>query len=78
MVIEHFDKVLHFILGSVIGAIWSLQGGIISGIIVGSIFGIGKELYDFLHPKKHTCDWLDALATIVGSIIGSGLIWMMS
>ena len=51
------DKVIHFIIGPLIGIVWSLQGGIICGIIVGSIFGICKEIYDYFNPDDHSIEW---------------------
>jgi hypothetical protein len=37
----------------------------ISPIIV-FIIGLGKEVYDYFHPKTHTCDIKDLLADCVG------------
>ena len=61
------DKLQHFIVGLGIASL-SLTFGfnqIIAFVLV-SIFGIGKEVYDYFHPKKHTADLFDAFATILG------------
>jgi len=60
--IQNLDKVAH--LG--FGAIAALSP--IYPIAAILIVAFGKEVYDYFHPDKHTCDGLDAIATIVGGL----------
>lgn len=62
------DKVYHLIAGFVIALVFGLINPTL-GIIAASLAGVGKEVYDKYY-KKSTPDPLDALATIVGGIIG--------
>jgi hypothetical protein len=39
-------------------------------LILGVSVAIGKEIYDYCLPKKHTCDFWDAFWTIAGSTFG--------
>lgn len=59
------DKLLHFLVGAVIGFTVSiLFGWILSGIVV-VLAAIGKEVYDKFVPE-HTVDKWDAVSTIAG------------
>tara|TARA_R110002096_G_scaffold163951_3_gene331548 strand:+ start:298 stop:546 length:249 start_codon:yes stop_codon:yes gene_type:complete len=63
------DKQGHFIIGGGL----SLASGWYSvylAIFLVALFGIGKEVYDYKHPKKHTAEVLDAVATFLGGIAG--------
>lgn len=62
------DKVYHLIAGFVIALVFGLINPTL-GIIAASLAGVGKEVYDKYY-KKSSPDPLDALATIVGGIIG--------
>lgn len=33
------------------------------------LIGLGKEIYDYLHPESHTADWKDFAADLVGVAI---------
>jgi|TARA_R110000744_G_scaffold6035_1_gene21287 hypothetical protein len=58
------DKVQHFIVGFGL----SLTGVIFFPLILlGFIFGIGKELYDYTSGKG-VADWLDMVATFCGAV----------
>jgi hypothetical protein len=63
------DKQLHFYVGLAIGA-----GAFIIApqicFTLGCAIAIGKEVYDYFHPKNHTSDVTDALCTIAGVSIG--------
>lgn len=62
------DKVYHLIAGFVIALVFGLINPTL-GIIAASLAGVGKEVYDKYY-KKSSPDPLDALATIVGGVIG--------
>lgn len=61
------DKLAHSLGGWAIAATVMLMGHPLWHAAV-VVFGIGclKELYDFFHPDKHSCDPLDLLATCAG------------
>ena len=63
------DKKLHFAAGAIlafIGGFYSIYFGI--GLAVG--YGIGKEIYDYKHPKNHSVELMDALYTFAGAPLG--------
>lgn len=61
------DKVRHFAGGALIASacivlglpLWLAAAAVL-------IAAFGKEAYDYYHPKTHTPDPLDALATLLG------------
>lgn len=64
-----YDKALHIIYGAVIFDalhFWMIAPYALAAVLV---IGILKEIYDKYHPP-HTCDWRDALATVIGGVIG--------
>jgi hypothetical protein len=58
------DKILHFAAGA---AIFVLFQSMLPVILI----GVGKEVYDAMHPKTHTVDALDALATFAGGAVAN-------
>ncbi len=71
------DKVGHFqagaltccfsaVVGVAIG--YSLTHALIAGALMSLIAGLAKEVYDWFHPKTHTVDRWDALATFAGGV----------
>lgn len=64
------DKANHFIYGLIIFGLFKILLGPLVGIIVCSLFGISKEIYDYLHKDVHTPDIYDAIITILGGVIG--------
>jgi ABC-type nickel/cobalt efflux system permease component RcnA len=46
----------------------------IISLIVGVVVAFAKEVYDYFESKKHTCDGLDAISTIVGVLVGLELL----
>lgn len=75
------DKANHFIYGLIIFGLFKILLGRYSvktfkrripliGIIVCSLFGISKEIYDLLNKDTHTPDIYDAAITILGGLIG--------
>lgn len=74
------DKVAHFLVGYIVavhGAFaaiflqtFSLVACLACGFALSVLFGIGKEVYDYLHPGTHTPDRADARATVLGGLAG--------
>jgi hypothetical protein len=59
------DKTQHFIAGfllSILGLIWTPL------ILLGFIFGIGKEAYDYISGKG-VAEWADMAYTFYGAIL---------
>ena len=64
------DKIQHFIVGFGL----SLAGIIFFPfILLGFVFGIGKELYDYV-SRKGVADWQDMVATFCGAIFASMIV----
>lgn len=63
------DKVLHFIAGVVITFLCSLYLTPLFAASVGAFAGFAKEIYDSLHPEKHTADFYDFIATVFGAFV---------
>ena len=63
------DKQMHFIGGLVIAALLTPFIGAYS-IVVVAIIALLKEIYDALHPDKHTADFWDWVATTLGGLFG--------
>jgi hypothetical protein len=61
------DKVYHCLGGVVLFAIGQLFG---YGLALAIIGAITKEIYDYFHQDKHTPDIWDAIATILGGLLG--------
>lgn len=64
------DKANHLIYGLIIFGLFKVIFNPLIGIMMCTIFGIFKEIYDSFHKEKHTTDIYDAISTIVGGIIG--------
>ena len=58
------DKLLHALVGLTIFIFVSIFTLQIVALGVVYVAGVGKEIYDKLHPKKHTVDIKDMLATV--------------
>ena len=63
------DKVSHFAGGVVLFAIGQLFG---IGLILAVAGAVAKEIYDYYHPN-HTPDIKDAVATVLGGLLGYGI-----
>ena len=66
------DKVFHFAGGVMLFAIGQLFG---IGLILAIIGAVAKEIYDYYTPN-HTPDIKDAVATVLGGLLGYG-IWII-
>jgi hypothetical protein len=63
------DKQMHFIGGLVIAALLTPFIGAYSIVVVAVIAAL-KEIYDARHPDKHTADFWDWVATVLGGVVG--------
>jgi hypothetical protein len=67
------DKVQHFIVGLCL----SLTGVFFFPLIItGFIFGIGKEMYDYV-TGRGVAEWKDMYATFYGAALGSVIVWIV-
>jgi len=66
------DKWLHFIAGYSIYLTFSVGIGNYALIPVVAA-GVGKEIYDALHPESHRAEVADVVATVAGGLTGMGL-----
>jgi len=64
---------MHFISGFIIAAVLTPFIGAYS-IAVVAVIALLKEIYDYLHPDKHTADFWDWVATILGGLLGAILL----
>lgn len=63
------DKQGHFIAGVLAYALAHFAGPM-AGMAVVITMAIGKEIYDQFHRENHTPEVLDAVATILGGVVG--------
>jgi hypothetical protein len=67
---------MHFICGLVIAALLTPFIGAYS-IAVVAIVALLKEIYDARHPDKHTADFMDWVATVLGGVLGMLIITLL-
>ena len=69
------DKLQHFIVGfvlSITGIVWFPL------IMLGFVFGVGKEFYDeIIRNSAVGGDWLDLVATFAGAVLATLLVVMI-
>jgi len=63
------DKVAHFAVGVLIYAPLHFIDPVV-GLLGVAVAAVGKEVYDYLHRDNHTPDVWDAVATMLGGIVG--------
>ena len=63
------DKQMHFLSGFILGIILTPFIGWASILWVSAI-ACAKEIYDYIHPDKHTADIWDWVATSLGGVAG--------
>ena len=63
------DKQGHFIAGVLAYSMMHFASPII-GLAVVIAMAIGKEIYDWYHRENHTPEAWDAVATILGGVVG--------
>jgi hypothetical protein len=63
------DKQMHMLSGFIIAAVLTPFIGAYS-ILVVAVIALLKEIYDYLHKDKHTADFMDWVATVLGGIVG--------
>ena len=69
MTIPPQDKLAHFAAGVLIYAAVHFASPII-GLAAVAVAAVGKEIYDWFHRDKHTPEVMDAVATILGGVVG--------
>jgi len=57
------DKMLHAVVGVAVGVLGMKFLGAMAFPVLLAV-AVGKEVYDYFHPAKHTSDVADALVTI--------------
>lgn len=73
------DKLLHFLAGIfIVGFCYLLLPNIEIAFFIAIGFGFGKEVYDYFHPKSHSAEFMDLLATAYGALIAASLIQFLS
>lgn len=65
---KNLDKVVHFQVGYMLATIFPILP--MYGLAIAMICGFLKEVYDYFHPDKHTCDKWDMIATWAGGLLG--------
>ena len=70
------DKFMHFLSGFILGIILTPFIGWASILWVSAI-ACAKEIYDYIHPDKHTADIWDWVATSLGGILGMVIITLL-
>lgn len=71
------DKKLHLLAGLALSGLAGLLLCPLTGFIIAAVVGAAKEIvWDWL-MKKGTPEWWDFWATVVGGLIGSGLILLV-
>lgn len=71
-----YDKKLHIIAGFVIGLLGAYcLGSALFGFGLACLAGIAKEVYDKVSGRG-TVEGLDALATMFGGLLGSGIYYL--
>jgi hypothetical protein len=70
------DKQEHFWSGAIGAGLLSIYIGYWAILIV-TLIALAKEVYDYLHPLVHTCDFFDWLATTLGGVTGLVIIYFL-
>ncbi len=70
------DKQMHFLSGFIIAAVLTPFIGAYSILVVAIIAAL-KEIYDARHPDKHTADFMDWVATVLGGVLGMLIITLL-
>ena len=59
------DKMGHAILGVLVLLVALMAGATYTvAMLIVAVVAVGKEVYDHFHPKTHTADVWDAVATV--------------
>lgn len=65
-----YDKCLHMLAGIAVYALAHLFLVWWIALIIVAAVATGKEVYDYLNPKTHTPDVMDAVYTLAGGVMG--------
>lgn len=63
------DKQAHFILGVLVYAVFHFLSVDLAIMLV-FVAAFGKEIHDYMNRDKHTPEFMDAMATIGGGLVG--------
>lgn len=77
------DKLLHLLVGYTISTTTSailtqhigLGAACIFAVMLSVILGFIKEAWDYEHPANHSAETWDFLATALGGVAGTGMIY---
>ena len=77
------DKQAHILAGYSIAATLAavltspigLGAACIAAVMATAIIGIIKEAWDYEHPLTHSAETWDFLATAIGGVLGTGMIY---
>jgi hypothetical protein len=70
------DKQMHMLSGFIIAVLLTPFIGAYSILVVAVIAAL-KEIYDARHPDKHTADFMDWVATVLGGVLGMLIITLL-
>lgn len=63
------DKAIHLIAGVLLYALFHFVSDLL-GLVVVLAAALGKEVYDYFNKDRHTPEWMDAVATVLGGVLG--------
>lgn len=63
------DKLGHYAAGTLIYAVGHFVSPVV-GLALVALAAVGKEIYDWFHRDKHTPEIADAVATMLGGLVG--------
>lgn len=64
------DKLGHFVAGILCFTVFHFINPALAFAIT-LLMAIGKEVYDYYHKENHTPELMDAVATILGGVVGA-------
>ena len=71
------DKLLHLMVGIIIGMVVTLcTGSVVLGIAVALAAGLIKEIFDVSNSDNGEFSFWDMFATLLGGLIGAGFVWL--
>lgn len=69
MTLPPADKIAHFAVGTLIYAAAHFVSPVM-GLVAVAVAAVGKEVYDWFRRDKHTPEVMDAIATMLGGVVG--------
>lgn len=72
------DKQAHILGGLYIATITFIAtSNLLFAFLAAFAVAVLKEVYDYFHPKSHSCDIYDAIATAFGGAVGVLVIFLV-